>query len=67
MAAELSLKTLKDGLQNERDKMQQIVYNAIIDFESTTGCHVKSIGTDGRYDGRLGRTKTTFVSFNIEL
>lgn len=61
------IQTLAEGLREEKNKLQKIIYETINAFESATGCHVVSIDLDNKYDGRLGQTKTTYVSFNIKL
>jgi hypothetical protein len=58
--------TIKDKLQNEKRKMQEKVYKAIVDFEIETGCEVTSADIQKEGDGR-GNTKTVYIDFNIRL
>ena len=60
------LETINDKLRNEKTKMQEIVYNAIVDFEITTGCQVVEVDLDSEHDGK-GNAKTSYVGFAIKL
>jgi len=61
-----SSKGIKDRLKKEKSIMQGIVYNAIVDFESETGCQVIEVNLNSKGDGR-GNAKTSYVSFSIRL